>query len=143
MKAEATSQPLLKIKLDTASNTAKSEFLPGDIAGGEQRYFKAFLACQIVRRGQFATIEKMDLVDVGNAEHGEWRIDGNVGAGLLECFPPCRLCGGFAVFHETGGQCPEAKAWLNGAPAKQDLAFPFGDTANDQARIFVLDMAAR
>jgi hypothetical protein len=33
-------------------------------------------------------------------------------------------------------------AWLDGASAHEDVSFPFGDTADDESRIFVMDMAA-
>jgi hypothetical protein len=33
-------------------------------------------------------------------------------------------------------------AWLDGASAHEDVSFPFGDTADDESRIFVMDMTA-
>ena len=49
---------------------------------------------------------------------------------------------GFAVLHEAGGHRPKAQARLDGAPAQQDPALPFGHAAEHQQRVLVMDHAA-
>ena len=64
---------------------------------------------------------------MGDADHGEGGIDRHSGPTFFQSFAEGALGSGFTVFHEAGRKCPEATLRLNGAAAKQDLAFPFGD----------------
>ena len=63
--------------------------------------------------------------------------------GFFQCFARGGLGGGFAVFHESGGQCPQSVARFDGAAAEQDApVLPFRDGADDQLGILVMDGGA-
>lgn len=104
--------------------------------------FEAFLASRIFRRRQPTAVEEMDLVDVGDTDHGEWSVDDDFGPGLFPGFPARGIGRRFAVFHETGWQRPEAKARLYRPSAEKYGAIVLGNAAHDEARIFVVNMAA-
>ena len=82
----------------------------------------------------------MYLVDVGDADHGEWGVDDYFCPSLFKRFPAGALGSGFAIFHKAGGECPETTLRFDCPPAKQDFPFPFCDATNDQARVFVVNV---
>ncbi|MCY1304078.1 hypothetical protein D9M70_538200 [compost metagenome] len=63
---------------------------------------------------------------------------GDAGTGFFQGFPGRSLLQGLAVFHEAGGQGPEALARGDGAPAEQDASFPHGQAAGDDAWVLVM-----
>lgn len=127
---------------EAKTDAAKGQFFPGNLVGAEQCRFQAFFSGAVLPVDQFATIKQMYLMNVGYIHHRKRRDYANGGQGFLVRFTSRRGSSGFAVLHETGGQCPETMARFNGAPTEQNAFAPSGDTANDQARIFILDMAA-
>lgn len=91
---------------------------------------------------QAGAVEEVDLVNVGNADQSERHGIGDHGAAFFPGFPDGGGNSGFAVFHESCRQCPETEAGFYGALAKQDASFPFGDAANNQVRVLVVNVAA-
>ncbi|MNM84472.1 hypothetical protein D3C81_965620 [compost metagenome] len=90
----------------------------------EQPHLQAFDTDSEIKVRQFGAEEHVHLVDVWQVEQLVQVHAADPGAGLLDGFATGGLVQGFAVFHETGGQGPEAAAWLDGAPAQQHLAAP-------------------
>ena len=108
-----------------------------------QADFKALLASSKMRAAHAAAIEQMDLVDMGDADHGKGRINQNPGSCFFMRFSNRCLRGGFSVLHETGGKRPETVSRFDSAPAEQDSIVPFSDATDHQARIFIVDVSAR
>lgn len=52
------------------------------------------------------------------------------------------LGSGFSVFHESSRKGPEPVARFYGSAAQEDLPFPFGNAADDNSGIFIVDVAA-
>ena len=84
----------------------------------------------------------MDLTDMWNADQRKWGFNINLRTGLLAGFTNGSLDCRFAVLHETGRQCPESVTRFDGSSAQEYLAVPFGDAADNQPGIFILDVAA-
>ena len=78
------------------------------------------------------TVKQVNLVDVGNADHGKSSIDGNRGASFLMRLP---ACGRTALLAVRNRQVVSKSRGVvrNGAPAQKNLSVPFGNTANDHA----------
>lgn len=142
MKAKASAAPVFQIVFEAEPYAAKGQFIPGDFFRRKEGNLKAFLSRGMVGAGQAAAIEQMNLIDVGNADQGKGGVDRDLGPGLFKSLASGSFCGGFSVFHEACGQGPEANPWLNGSPAKKNASCPFGDAADDQARVFVVNPAA-
>lgn len=85
----------------------------------------------------------MNLVDLGDIDHRERGVDCYSGAGFFPGFADCCFASAFTVFHEARRQRPVAEARFNCPFAKQDSILPFGNTANDQTGILVMDVTAR
>ena len=142
MKPEGSLFAVVQVALKAERDAAKSQFVPRNLGWREQNDLKAFFAGRKVWRKQSAAIEKMYLIDMGNVDQGEGCINRDFRSGFFACFADGRLGRAFPVLHEAAGQGPVAMAWLYGASAHEDFSFPFGDTADDESRIFVMDMAA-
>ncbi len=112
--------------------------MPGNFLRAEQGDFQAFFACAVIRADQSPAVKKVYLINVGDADHGEGGIDRHSGSTFFQCFAEGALGSGFTVFHEAGRKRPEATLRFNGAPAKQDHAFPFGDATDNQSGVFVV-----
>lgn len=108
-----------------------------------QADFKTLLASGKMRAAHATAIEQMDLVDMGDADHGKRCINQNPGSRFFVCFPNSCLRGGFPILHEAGGKRPKTVSWFDGTPAEQDSILPFGDATNYQAGIFIVDVPAR
>lgn len=63
-----------------------------------------------------AAVKQMDLVDMGDIDHGERLFHDDLGAGLFQSLPGGCFGGSLAVFHEAGRQGPETVTRLDGAP---------------------------
>lgn len=108
-----------------------------------QADFKTLLASGKMRVAHAAAIEQMNLVDMGDADHGKRRINQNPGSRFFVCFPNRCLRGGFPVLHKACGKRPETVSWFDGASAEQDSILPFSDATDYQAGIFIMDVSAR
>lgn len=91
---------------------------------------------------QAGAVEEVDLVNMGNADQSERNGIGDHGTAFFPGFPDGGGMRGFAVFHESCRQCPETEAGFYGALAKEDAPFPFGDAADNQMRVLVVNVAA-
>lgn len=84
----------------------------------------------------------MHLADVRQVVEGVQGDDFNAGVGFFRCFTYRAMGGSLVVFHETGGECPQAVARLDGAAAQQYLVFPLRDRAHHDLGVFIVDGAA-
>lgn len=142
VKTELPLRNIRKVALQAMRYAAKGNFRPGNLFRQRQSDFKAFFSCRVIRRCQPTTIKEMDLIDVGDAYHGKRGIDDDACAGFFVGFPGGGFGGGFAVFHEAGGQRPEPELRLNGAPTKQYPSLPGGYAADHEPGVFIMDMPA-
>lgn len=131
-----------EIAFETKCDAAKCQLAPWDVGWRYQADFEALVAGGEGRAAQLSPIEQVHLIDVRDIDHGERCVDFDIGAGLLLGFPYGCLRRRFAVFHETAGQRPVAMPWLDGAAAQQYFSVPLRRAANDEARIFIVDMPA-
>ena len=83
------------------------------------------------------------LVRTHHVDDREQRADSHVRQRFLHGLARSRLLYCFAVLHEAGRNGPEAVPRLDGALAQQDLAFHLDDTAGDDARVLIVNRAAR
>lgn len=142
MKGVALAFTVGEVVFQAKADTAKCKIVPWDFVGGDQPYFEALFSCQNLGGTQLSAIEEVDLIDVGNIDHGEWCIYRDISSRFLSGFTAGGLDRGFAVFHEAARKCPVAMARFDGASAHQDTALPFSYAADDEARVFIMDVAA-
>lgn len=142
MKAEVRLRPVDQVALQADRDTAKCQVAPRNFRRRNEQHLEAFRSGGKGWRKHAPSIKQMNLIDVGNVDHGEWGVHHHIGSRFFQGFPDGGLSGCFAVFHKTAGQSPVAMARLDGAPAKQDIPFPFGNATDDESRIFVVDMTA-
>lgn len=142
MKTEDPAVAIIKIALQGKCDTAEGNVMPGDFARLEQRHFQAFFAGRIFRDSKVGAIEEVDLIDVGNADHGKRGVNDHFGARFLKGFSYGGISGRFAIFHKAGGERPRAEAGFDGPPTEQKAIFPGGDAADDQAGVLVMNVAA-
>lgn len=142
MKSKVSSGSIFEKASETKADAAKCDFFPGNILTADECHFQAFLAGQIVGRNHFAPVKKVNLIDVGNTDHGIWGGDADLRASFLDRFANGSLSRRLAIFHKTGRKGPEAELGFDGSFAEQNLIIPGGEAANDQTWIFVLNMAA-
>lgn len=143
MKVVRTLRSVGEVAFETYADTAKGQLIPRYLFRMTQANLKALFACGKLRVSHAAAIEQMDLVDMGDVDHGERRINQYSCARFLVGFSNCCLRGRFAVLHEAGGKRPEPASWLDGAPAQQDSILPFSDATDHQAGIFIVNVSAR
>ena len=124
------------------AHRGKGERFPRHVGFVEQLHFQRFRAGTEIQIKQAGAEQDVDLVDVRNVVHRIQRADFDTGIGLFQRFACRALCRGFAVFHETGGDGPQAVARFNRATAQQDAMFPFSDAADDHFRVLIMDRAA-
>ncbi|MBS1144661.1 MAG: hypothetical protein H6R14_2067 [Proteobacteria bacterium] len=117
MKTVSSFGSVSQIPFQAEADAPKCKISPRNFVRVAKFDFQAFLSSQESRVGHSPSIKQMNLIDMGNADHGKWRINDDICAGFFLRFSYRRIGGGFAVFHEAGWQCPEAKARLNGASA--------------------------
>ena len=142
MKSEYAVCPIGKVSLKAQGDTAKGQFPPRNLIRAVQVDFKALYAGSKVRAGHAATIEQVNLVDMGDTDHRKRCINENFSASFFVCFTNCCLSRGFPVLHESGGKCPESESWFDGASAEQYPILPFDDATDYQAGIFIVDVSA-
>jgi hypothetical protein len=142
MEAEYTGFPFREIQLQGAAHAGKGDFIPRHLFLGEQPHFQAFLASAEDRLQQAGAEKQVHLADVRHIEQGIQRVDFDLGQCFLVGLARRGLGCGFAVFHETRGQRPEAVARFDGAAAEENLVFPFGNAADHQFRVLVVNGVA-
>lgn len=142
MKTEEPIAAIFKVALQGKCDTAEGDVLPGNFARLEQCHFQAFYTGRIFRGGEVGAIEEMDLIDVGNADHGKGRINDDFGASFLAGFSYGGSGRCFAIFHKAGRERPVAEAGFDGAPTEQKAPFPGGDAADNQTRVLVMNVPA-
>jgi len=118
VETEDPAVAIIKIALQGKGDTTESDVLPGDFARFEERYFQAFVAGRVFCGSEVGAIEEMNLIDMGNADHGKRGMNDDFGACFLGGFSYGGLGSCFAIFHETGRECPVAEAGFNGSPAE-------------------------
>lgn len=133
---------VLEVVFKAVGHAPESQVLPWNFFRFDQDNFEALLAGGMFDGGQAAAIEKVDLVDMGDADHGKWGVDNDICPSFLKGFPNGGFAGRFAVLHEPGGQCPVAEAWLDRSPAKKNTVFPGSDATHHQSGIFIVNVAA-
>jgi hypothetical protein len=89
-----------------------------------------------------ATVKKMNLMNVRDAEKCKGGINGDDSARLFDGFAHSALRSGLAVFHKTGRKCPESVTRFDGTAAEQNQTIMFGDTTDHDARIFIMNVSA-
>lgn len=134
--------PISQIAFQAEGNTPKCKVPPGNIFRSEDSDFQALFPGAVFRADQPATIKKMYLIDMGDADHGEGGVDNDSCSRLFKGFPAGALSGGFAVFHKSSRECPETMLGFDCPTAKQNFPFPFCDATNNQSRVFVVNVAA-
>lgn len=140
MKRELSFCPVVEKMLQAKRNAAKGDVRPRNVVHADQCDFQAFFAGQVVWGAQATAIEKVDLVDMSDADHRKRRVDDDFCAGFFQCFAARCLGCGFAVFHESSGQSPIAELRFDGAATKQYLFAPGCHAANYQARVLIMNM---
>ncbi|MNE58950.1 hypothetical protein D3C80_1540110 [compost metagenome] len=84
----------------------------------------------------------MHLIDVRQVKECIQVHFAQAGTGFFIGFPASGLFEGLAVFHEPTRQGPVAAAWLDGAPAKQDLVARDWQAAGDDVGVLVVNECA-
>jgi len=91
-----------KVAFETVRYATEGDFVPGNIFRTRQGDLKTFLTGRMRRCGEAATVKEMDLIYMGNADHGEWGVHDDLRAGLFKGFATRGFRSCFTVFHETG-----------------------------------------
>lgn len=142
MKPETSARRIPEVVFEAVRNTAEGDLAPRNVIRRQQGDLETFIPGRIIRCGETATIEEMNLVDVRDADHRKWRINDDSRTGLLVCFATSRSGSRFTVFHETGGHRPESASRFDGAAAKEDAILPGCHATDDEPRVFIVDVAA-
>ncbi len=142
MELEPTCTAVSKVGFQALRHAAECQLIPWDVFFTEQSSLEAFGACCEAGIDQLPTIKQVYLIDVRDVYQREQSVDFYPGTGFLKCFAQSGLSGRLSVLHESGRECPESVAWLNGATAQQDVAFPFGYAADNKLRVLVVDRLA-
>lgn len=137
-----TGFPVRKKLLQGKIDGAKGQVLPGQVVFTEKSDFQGFLARSKVQVQQLRPVEEMHLVDVGNTHDGKQFAKVNAASGLFHGFPAGGLLQTFAVFHEACRQGPVAVAWFDCPAAKQNLVFPYRQSAHHHAGVLVMNRVA-
>ena len=144
MKAEAAGAPIGKVGVETVLYTGKREFVPRDVGFGKEFGLETFRPGREVGIEQLPPVEEVNLADFRNVDQGKQVVDLDARAGFFMGFAQSGLCCRFTVFHEARRQCPEPVAWFDRTAAKQNIALPLGEAADDKLWIKVVnDFAAR
>lgn len=83
MKSIMAIFPIVQITFQAEADATERQVLPWDVFLAEEFDFQAFFAGRIRGCGQSATIEEMDLVDVGNADHCKRGVKDDLCPGFL------------------------------------------------------------
>ena len=75
--------------------------MPGDVLRQEEANLQTLLAGLICGSSHLSPVEKVDLVDVSDADDREGSIDVDVGTGFLDGFPSRGVSCAFAIFHKA------------------------------------------
>ncbi len=142
MEMEVSCAPVGEVVLQAARDALEGNFIPGNIGLAKQPGFQTFLSRSEVGVEQTGTVEQKNLVVVRDVDEGKERCQFDAGAGFFLCFAQGGLACRFAVFHETSGECPSAKTRFDGAAAEQDVALPFGNAADDDFWVLVVNRRA-
>ena len=141
-RRETIAWPVGEKPLQAAHHHRKGQLVPGNVGFFEQHGLKAFGAgCKLTIK-QFGAEDHINLVDVGNVIDRVQFTDLNFGAGFLQGLAHGRLLYRLAVFHEAGGNCPQAVTRLDGPAAQQDTPLPLGNTAGNDIGVLVMDSVA-
>ena len=125
------------------ADRAERELLPRDLVLPEEPHFEALGSGSEVEIDEPRAKHHVDLADVRQADHRVQVADDDARARFLERFPHGAGGDGLAVLEKAGGKRPQTVARLDRAPAQQHLILPFGQAADDDLRILVVDRAAR
>src|SRR5690606_35755666 len=101
-------------------DAGESKLAPGDVLPFEKRDLQTFGTCREVRRGKLGAIHDLHLTDARNVVDRQHVANADVGIRLLPRLAPRAILRRLPMFHEAGGQRPEALARLDGAPAHQE-----------------------
>ena len=142
MKPEASSCSILEVVFEAVGDAAEGDIAPRNVVRVQQGNLKALIPGRIIRCGQAAAIEEVNLIDVRDADHRERRVNNDPCASFLMCFSTSRLGSGFTVFHEAGRHRPEATSRFDGSAAEQDAILPGCDATDHEPRVFIVNVAA-
>jgi hypothetical protein len=129
-------------QLQCGRDCAERDFVPGNLALGEQAHLETLVARREVEVDQFGTKEDVHLLDVRNIEHREQRAESDSCACLFSCLALGALCGALADLHEAGRQGPLAVARFDRALAQENAVAPDWNRADDRARIHIMNRPA-
>lgn len=102
MKAEDAGGAIFEVALQRISDAAESDIRPWNLTRIEELYLQAFFSGGVFRGGEMGSVEKVDLVDMGNADHGKRGVNDDIGARFLGGFTYGGRGSGFTIFHEAG-----------------------------------------
>ncbi len=131
-----------EIVAQRSANRAKRKPLPRYLVFAEQPYLEAFRAGLEVEIEEPGAEHHVELADLGQADHRVQLPDVDARARLFERLARRAGEDRLAVFEKTRGQRPQAVARLDRAPAKEDAPFPFGQAADDDLGILVVNRVA-
>ena len=93
MKIKTPGLTVRKIGTYAPGDGAESQFVPRNIVFGEQPGLQAFCSGREIGIEEPRAVEKMNLINVRDADQREQGVDFNARAGFLECFPEGGLLG--------------------------------------------------
>lgn len=130
--------------LQCPPNRRKGEFIPGDPIRREQLDVQTLDPGREIRLIvlETRTENHLHLGDASDGENAEYAIDGDGRGGFFQRLSRCAFLQRFTKLQVTGGKCPKAFPWLDGAPAHQDGSIRDNNRADDDLWILVRDMAA-
>jgi len=142
VKPETSLRGIFEVVFEAVRDAAEGDIAPRNVVRLQQGNLEALIPGRVIRCGEAAAIEEVNLIDVRYADHRERRVNNDPCASFLMCFTTSRLGSGFTVFHEAGGHRPEAASRFDGSAAEQDAILPGCDATDDEPRVFIVNMAA-
>lgn len=123
-------------------NAGEGDLAPRNVIRLQQRNLDTFIPGRVLGCSEAAAIEEMNLIDVRDADHRKWCVNNDPCSSFLMCFTASRFGSGFTIFHKAGGHRPKAASRFDGPAAKQDAILPGCDAADDEPRIFIMNVTA-
>lgn len=131
-----------KIALEGDGDARERNVPPRYLGGRKQPGLDGLVTGSEYRFGERPTKEHVDLPCVNDIHQHKQGSQFDPGLCFLPGFPQGRVSQRFAEFHETGRYRPEPVTGLDRAPAQEDRAPVRNDAAHDEARVFIVNLAA-
>jgi len=142
VKLERAAPAVAEVLLKRGPHGAKRDVVPWNVGLGKQARFQRFDPRLKIQIEQLRAKHQIHLIDMRQVVERIQRPHFNARAGFFPGLAGRTFERGLAVFHEPGGQGPQAIPGFDCAATQEDLVFPFGDTAHDHFRILIVDRAA-